>query len=70
MSMPFPEHPLRQAVTQELHVRTFEPVRAPVAVAHFAYQCGERGSGANVAHLLRLMESFGLDAPPPAEVGQ
>ncbi|MCG6942442.1 MAG: DUF3422 domain-containing protein [Thiohalocapsa sp.] len=70
MSLPFPEHPLRYAVAQELHVRTFEPVRAPVAVSHFAYQCGERGTGANVAHLLRLLEHFGVDAPPPAEVGQ
>jgi uncharacterized membrane-anchored protein len=70
MSLPFPEHPLRLLVSQELHLRTFESVRAPVCVAHFAYQCGERGSGANVAHLMRLLEAFGVKAPPAAEVGQ
>lgn len=70
MPLPFPDHPLRHAVTQELHVRAFEPVRPPVSVAHFAYQCGERGSGVNVAHLLRLLEAFHVEAPPAEEVGQ
>ncbi len=70
MSLPFPEHALRHALTQELHARAFEPVRAPVVVTHFAYHCGERRSGINVAHLLRLLETFGVDLPPAAEVGQ
>ncbi|NBC12556.1 MAG: DUF3422 family protein [Gammaproteobacteria bacterium] len=70
MSLPFPDHPLRHAITQELHVRTFESVRAPVSVAHFAYQCGERGSGANVDHLLRLLAHFGVERPSPEAVGQ
>jgi uncharacterized membrane-anchored protein len=70
MSLPFPDHPLRHAVTQELHVRTFEAVRAPAAVAHLAYVCGERGSGVNVAHLLRLLSHFGVATPDAAEVGQ
>ena len=70
VTLPFPEHPLRQLVTQELHVRTFEAVRAPAALVHFAYLCGERGSGANVAHLLRLLAHFGVAAPAAVAVGQ
>lgn len=70
MALPFPEHPLRQLVTQELHVRTFEPVHAPAVVVHFAYQCAERGSGANTAHLLRLLAHFGVGLPAADEVGQ
>lgn len=70
MPVPFPDHPLRQAVTQELHVRTFEPVRAPMAVTHLAYQCGERGSGVNIDHLLQLLARFGHTPPAAEEVGQ
>jgi uncharacterized membrane-anchored protein len=70
MDLPFPEHPLRQLVAQELHVRTFEPVRAPAVLAHFAYQCGERGSGANVAHLRRLLTHLHAEVPSADEVGQ
>jgi uncharacterized membrane-anchored protein len=70
MALPFPNHPLRSALTQELHVRTFEPVGAPTRVVHLAYLSGARGSGANVAHLLRLLEHFGVPAPAPEEVGQ
>jgi uncharacterized membrane-anchored protein len=70
MALPFPEHPLRQLVTQELHVRTFDPVHAPAVVVHFAYQCGEHGSGANRAHLLRLLAHFGVGLPAADEVGQ
>jgi len=51
-------------------VRTFEPVRAPVAVTHLAYQCGERGTGVNVDHLLSLLARFGHRPPAAEEVGQ
>ncbi|MGD8206869.1 MAG: DUF3422 domain-containing protein [Thiohalocapsa sp.] len=68
MHLPFPEHPLRHALTAELHARTFEPLRAPARVAHLAYLCGERGSGINVAHLLRLLAHFGV--PAPSDLGQ
>ena len=68
MSLPFPEHPLRRAITAELHARTFEPVRAPVQVAHLAYLSGRRGSGLNERHLLRLLEHFGIPTPP--ELGE
>ena len=70
MPLPFPDHPLRYAVTQELHVRTFEPVRAPAVISHFAYLCSSRRTGANVAHLLRLLQVFGVMPPAAEEVGQ
>jgi uncharacterized membrane-anchored protein len=68
MDLPFPDHPLREAVTAELHARTFDPLRAPARVAHLAYLCGERGTGRQVQYLKRLLAHFGTDAP--AEVGQ
>jgi uncharacterized membrane-anchored protein len=65
--LPFPNHPLREAVTAELHARTFDPMRAPVRVAHFAYLCGERGSGRQHEYLARLLAHFGV--PRPRELG-
>jgi len=68
MDLPFPNHPLREAVTAELHARTFDPLQAPARVAHIAYICGERGTGRQVQYLKRLLAHFGTDAP--ADVGQ
>ncbi|MBK1672427.1 hypothetical protein CKO35_03775 [Ectothiorhodospira shaposhnikovii] len=68
MPLPFKEHPLRHALTTELHARTFEPIKAPARVSHLAFICGERGSGRNTAHLVKLLEFF--DAPVPESVGQ
>jgi uncharacterized membrane-anchored protein len=63
MPLPFREHPLRQTVTDELHARTFEPLRAPERVSHIAALSGERGSGRNVEHLKRLLAHYGLPIP-------
>jgi len=68
MALPFPDHPLREAVTAELHARTFDPLQAPARVAHLAYLCGERGTGRQVQYLKRLLAHFGEDVP--ANVGQ
>lgn len=68
MSLPFKEHPLRHQVVAELHTRTHEPLRPPERVSHIAAVCGERGSGRNVRHLLRLLQHYGL--PVPETVGQ
>ena len=68
MSLPFPEHPLRGAITAEFHARNFEPLRAPARIAHIAYLSGERGSGLNIRHLERLLEHFG--APGPVGPGE
>lgn len=66
--LPFPDHPLREAVTAELHARTFDPMTAPVRVAHLAYLCGERGSGRQQQYLARLLSHFGVQTPD--DVGQ
>jgi uncharacterized membrane-anchored protein len=63
MSLPFREHPLRHTVTDELHARTFEPLRAPERVSFLAAVSGERGSGRNVEHLKRLLAHYGLPVP-------
>ena len=62
--LPFPVHPLREVVTAELHARAFDPMRAPVRVAHLAYLCGERGSGRQLQYLARLLSHFGVQLPP------
>lgn len=66
--LPFPAHPLRKAVTSELHARTFDPMSAPVRVAHLAYLCEERGSGRQTQYLARLLAHFGIQQP--ADPGQ
>ncbi|MBK1700743.1 DUF3422 family protein [Thiococcus pfennigii] len=68
MTLPFTEHPLRHQVTAELHARSYDRLRAPARISYIASVCGERGSGRNVRHLLRLLEHYGV--PPPPEVGQ
>ncbi|AGA89877.1 uncharacterized membrane-anchored protein [Thioflavicoccus mobilis 8321] len=68
MTLPFSEHPLRHQVTAELHARTYDHLHAPVRVSHLAVVCGERGSGRNDGHLLRLLEHYGV--APPDELGQ
>jgi uncharacterized membrane-anchored protein len=70
MPFPFREHPLRHQVIAELHARMFEPLHAPVRVSHVATVCGERGTGRNVRHLLRLLEHYGLPLPEPDAIGQ
>ncbi|GAB0148210.1 MULTISPECIES: DUF3422 family protein [Marichromatium] len=68
MSPAFKEHPLRHSVTAELHARTFDPLPSPARVFHLAAVCGERRSGANAEHLLRLLDHFGVRRPE--QVGQ
>jgi uncharacterized membrane-anchored protein len=57
-------HPLREEVTAELHARAFDPMQAPIRVAHLAYLCGERGSGRQKQYLARLLSHFGVQLPP------
>jgi uncharacterized membrane-anchored protein len=68
MSLPFRQHPLRETVTAELHLRTFDPLTAPARVVHVASVCGRRGTGRNEAHLARLLRHF--DLPLPEHAGQ
>lgn len=70
MPTPFPEHPLRAAITAELHARTFDPLCAPARVVHIAYLCGERGSGRQRRYLQRLLGHFGQPQPSLEAIGQ
>ncbi len=63
MPLPFKEHPLRHQAVAELHARTYEPLRAPERISHITVICGERGSGRNVSHLLKLLEHFNAPLP-------
>jgi uncharacterized membrane-anchored protein len=63
MPLDFREHPLRHAVTAELHSRAFEPLRAPERLSRLAVMCGERGTGRNVEHLKRLLAHFSRPIP-------
>ena len=59
----FQEHPLRHAVTAELHARTFEPLHAPERVSYLAVICGEQGADRQVEHLKRLLAHYGQAIP-------
>jgi len=67
MSLPFKEHPLRHQLVNELHVRTYMPLRAPARLSHVAAVCGERGSGRTVRHLHELLERHGIPRPERIE---
>lgn len=63
MPLPFKEHPLRHQAIEELHARTYEPLQAPERISHITAVCGERGTGRNVQHMLKLLEHYGLPVP-------
>ncbi len=61
---PFAEHPLREALLQELHTRPPDPIEAPAQIYHLAMLTGE-DSDANLRHLGQLCSR--LAGPAPAE---
>jgi len=63
MPLLFREHPLRHAVTAELHARTFLPLRAPERVSYLAVVCGEAGTACQVEHLKRLLTHYARPLP-------
>jgi len=68
---PIPDHPLRYALTGELHARPFPNVKAPQVVAFLAIkQAGDavardRDRGADMAHLVALLRHYGAPLPDP-----
>lgn len=66
---PIADHPLRYALTGELHARPFPSVRAPQIVAFLAIkQAGDaaardRDRGADMAHLVALLQHYGAPLP-------
>jgi uncharacterized membrane-anchored protein len=61
---PSVDHPLRVALTNEVHARPFAAVRTPARITHIAMMTGEGGFAADRAHLDRLLTA--LDRPLPA----
>ncbi len=59
------DHPLRQALSEELHARPFARLRAPLRATHLALLSGEDAAEADRRHVAALCEAFG--APPPAD---
>lgn len=66
---PIADHPLRYALTGELHARPFPSVLAPQTVAFLAIkQAGDaaardRDRGADMAHLVALLKHYGAPLP-------
>ncbi len=67
MASVFQVHPLREAVTAELHARTFEPLHAPERISSLAVLDTEECSGRQVQHLRQLLAHF--EQPVPELVG-
>lgn len=67
------EHPQRRSLTNELHARPFQPMRAPGRVLLLAVKqpanAAERDSEIDRAHLIDLLERHGAAHPPP-DAGQ
>jgi uncharacterized membrane-anchored protein len=58
------EHPLRQALVQELHARPPVSLSAPARATHLSVLSGEAAAEADRAHVASLCTQF--EAPPPA----
>lgn len=67
MSIVLDNHPIRISLTNELHARPFEPMRAPGRVLHLALKhvsgAAERDFDADRAHLIVLLDRHGLAHP-------
>ena len=68
---PITDHPLRYALTGELHARPFPNIKAPQVVAFLAIkQAGDgaarsRDRSADMAHLVALLKHYGAPLPDP-----
>jgi uncharacterized membrane-anchored protein len=61
--LPPEEHPDRYALSNELHARPFEELRAPVDIALYAMVTGEGTAQGDRDHLFRLCDRFGINPP-------
>ena len=62
---PLRDHPLRNALTNEVHARPFARLTAPAHATHLAMMSGEAAADSDRHHVARLCENFGV-APPDA----
>jgi uncharacterized membrane-anchored protein len=58
------EHPLRYALTNELHARPFEVLTPPVRISLYASVTGEAAAAEVQEHLKSLCDRYGLTPPP------
>jgi uncharacterized membrane-anchored protein len=67
--MPIPDHPLRYATVNELHARPFPSLEVPSTAVYVAIkepvQAQNRDRGADLAHLLALLDRHGSAHPQP-----
>jgi uncharacterized membrane-anchored protein len=67
--MPLIDHPLRYAMSNELHARPFPTVAAPSQVVYLALKPAQnaaaRDRDADRAHLIALLDRHGTAHPPP-----
>lgn len=67
--MPIPDHPLRYATVNELHARPFPSLEVPSTAVYVAIkepvQAQNRDRGADLAHLLALLDRYGSAHPQP-----
>lgn len=65
----FADHPLRYAMSNELHARPFPPVSAPSRAVYLALKPAQnaaaRDRSQDRAHLLALLDRFGAQHPKP-----
>ncbi|MEM7744306.1 MAG: DUF3422 domain-containing protein [Pseudomonadota bacterium] len=65
----FDEHPLRLSLTNELHARPYQLMRAPGRVLMLAFKqqvkAAERDPAVDRRHLIELLDQFGVAHPPP-----
>jgi uncharacterized membrane-anchored protein len=59
------DHPLRAALTAEVHARPFARLEAPERVGYIAMLSGEAGAVGDMAQVGALFERFGLAPPEP-----
>ncbi|CAM5472537.1 hypothetical protein FALB51S_03291 [Frigidibacter albus] len=66
---PLQDHPLRYALTNELHARPFPSLEAPCEAVYLAIkqpvEAANRDRGADLAHLLALLDRHGAAHPQP-----
>jgi hypothetical protein len=64
----FQDHPLRQALANELHARPFPTLSAPMRAAFLAIKhpvdAANRDPRLDRAHLLALLDHYGTNHPP------
>ena len=69
MNTPIQDHPLRYALANELHARPFPVVEAPGRAAYLALKPAQNAAGrdreADRAHLLALLDRYGVAHPAP-----